>query len=66
VANLELVVDSDRTALADRFSRAGAELLELLDELAELPTDWMLADLRLGSAVAKVHAGHGGRPVARE
>lgn len=60
MADLELIVDPDSPALADRFFRAGADLLELLDELAELPTEWMLTGLRLGSAVAVISAPEGG------
>jgi len=51
---LELIVDEGRPANAGRFFQLGADLLALLDELSEIPVAWQVADLRMGSAVARV------------
>jgi hypothetical protein len=56
VAELELALDEGMPALAAHFFRAGNDLLNLLDELAVKPVDWLLTDLRLGSSVARVSA----------
>ncbi len=51
---LELIVDEGRPANAGRFFQLGADLLALLDELSLVPVPWRVADLRSGSAVARV------------
>lgn len=56
MTTLELTVDEGRVASASRFFRAGTELLNLLDELADTPQDWSIEHLRTGSAVAYVGA----------
>lgn len=56
MAELELVLDDGRPARASHFFRAGADLLNLLDELSETPVEWVLSDLRLSSSVARVSA----------
>jgi hypothetical protein len=54
VEMLELVVDEGRPANAGRFFQLGHDLLVLLDELSDVPVAWEVADLRMGSAVARV------------
>ncbi|GAB3201120.1 hypothetical protein GCM10027062_22380 [Nocardioides hungaricus] len=54
VTDLEFMVDEGRSASADRFFRAGSDLLTLLDEMTDVPVDWVIADLHLGSAVARI------------
>lgn len=56
MADLELSVDSGRAALASRFFQAGSDLIALLDELSELPVDWILTRLQTGSAIARISA----------
>lgn len=51
---LELIVDEGRPANAGRFFRLGIDLLDLLDELSEVPRTWRVQDLRTGSAHATV------------
>lgn len=51
---LELIVDEGRPASAGRFFRLGIDLLDLLDELSEVPRTWRVQDLRTGSAYATV------------
>jgi len=54
MTDLELTVDEGHMAVADRFFRAGTDLLALLDELSDAPVKWELSELRLGSAVARI------------
>ncbi len=56
MAELELTLDEGRSAVAGHFFRAGSDLLNLLDELADAPVEWLLTGLRLGSSVARVSA----------
>lgn len=51
---IELTIDEGTTASADRFFRAGVDLLSLLDELSDVPVDWVISGLELGSAVARI------------
>ncbi len=51
---LEMVIDSGRTATAAGFFQAGVDLVELLDEVAEQPTAWVVSQLRTASAVAVI------------
>jgi len=62
---LELTVDEGRPANAGRFFQLGADLLALLDELSEIPVAWQVADLRMGSAVARVAPPESGQREAR-
>ena len=62
---LELVVDEGRPANAGRFFQLGADLLALLDELSEVPVDWRVDDLRIGSAIARVAPPESGPKEAR-
>lgn len=54
MTELELTVDPGGPASADRFFRAGIDLVELLHTLSETPVDWQIVDLHLGSAVARI------------
>jgi hypothetical protein len=51
---LELTVDQGRPASAGRFFRLGVDLLDLLDELSDVPRTWLVDDLRTGSALVTV------------
>jgi hypothetical protein len=53
---MQLVVAPGGVASAGAFFEAGARLLTLLDEVADAPLDWQVAELRTGSAVAVVSA----------
>lgn len=58
-SDIVLTVDYGEPADAARFFAAGADLLELLDDLAETPNvNWVVDDLHRGSAVAGL-AAHG-------
>lgn len=59
VEALELIVDEGRPANAGRFFQLGHDLLALLDELSDIPVAWVVEDLRIGSAVARVAPPHG-------
>jgi len=52
VDTLELIVDEGRRASAGRFFRLGIDLLDLLDELSEVPRTWRVEELQTGSAHA--------------
>jgi hypothetical protein len=54
VTALEFVVDPGMPADASRFFGAGTSLVELLDALSEAPLPWIIEDLKLGSAVARI------------
>ncbi len=54
VTELELTLDEGREARAARFFRAGNDLLALVDELSDQPVDWLITELRLGSAVVRL------------
>lgn len=56
MTELELMLDEGRQADAERFFRAGSELLSVLDELSDEPVGWVLSELRLGSSIARVAA----------
>ncbi|WP_139982966.1 hypothetical protein [Nocardioides litoris] len=51
---LELTVDPGRPANAGRFFQLGRDLIDLLDEVSDLPVDWKVSDLRTGSAVVRL------------
>lgn len=51
---LELIVDDGRPASAGRFFHLGVDLLDLLDELSDVPVAWRVEDLRTGSALATI------------
>ena len=51
---LELIVDRGRAANAWRFFQLGHDLLELLDELSDVPVAWRITELKTGSALATV------------
>ncbi len=59
VEALELIVDEGRPANAGRFFQLGHDLLALLDELSDMPIAWVVEDLRIASAVARVAPPHG-------
>lgn len=54
-ADLQLVVDAGVDVSASRFFTVGQHLLEALDSLADMPADWVISDLAMGSAVVVVH-----------
>lgn len=56
MTTLELTVDEGQVASASRFFKAGSELLNLLDELADTPQDWSIESLRSGSAIVYIGA----------
>ncbi|MGL4178714.1 MAG: hypothetical protein ACRCSN_21880 [Dermatophilaceae bacterium] len=53
---MEFTVDEGSMASADHFFSAGAHLIALLDQVSDVPVDWLLTDLHLGSAVARIAA----------
>lgn len=55
--DIVLTIDDARPTGAAHFFAAGAHLLELLDDLAETPdVEWMVTDLRIGSAISGLSA----------
>jgi len=56
MTSLELVINEDALVPAERFFRAGVDLLAWLDDLNEVPCDWAITQLRTGSAVAVISA----------
>lgn len=56
-SDILLTVDDGQPADAARFFEAGTHLLELLDDLSDLPdVDWMIEELRRASGVAGIAA----------
>lgn len=52
--SIEFVVDPGVPADAGRFFAAGASLIALLDDLSEAPLPWVIENLKLGSAAARI------------
>lgn len=53
---MELVLAPGGVASASAFFKAGSDLLYLLDEVSDVPVEWVISGLRVGSAVAYVSA----------
>lgn len=53
---MQLVLGPGREVSASAFFKAGSDLLSLLDEVSDIPIEWIIRDLRMGSAVAEVAA----------